>query len=69
MLWMVRAGFALGNVLDCALVGRAMKPQRANRSSSSVDTHLFNIEQKRGLINQAKMTLLAARRGLIGVTG
>ena len=28
MLWMVLAGFALGNVLVYALVGRAMKPQR-----------------------------------------
>ena len=45
-----------------------MKPQRLNLSSSSAGTHLCNIEQKRGLFNQAEMTLLAARHGLIDVT-
>jgi hypothetical protein len=28
MLWIVPAGFALGKVPVCALVGRTMKPQR-----------------------------------------
>ena len=38
-------------------------------SSSTVGTHLYNIKQKLGLINQAEMTLLAMRHGLIDVTG
>lgn len=38
-------------------------------SSSTVGTHLYNIKQKLGLINQAEMTLLALRHGLIDVTG
>ncbi len=38
-------------------------------SSSTVGTHLYNIKQKLGLINQAEMTLLAVRHGLIDVTG
>jgi len=36
-------------------------------SSSTVGTHLYNIKQKLGLINQAEMTLLAVRYGLIDV--
>lgn len=38
-------------------------------SSSTVGTHLYNIKQKLGLINQAEMTLLAVRHGLIDVAG
>ena len=34
-------------------------------ASSTVGTHLYNIKQKLGLSNQAEMTLLAARNGLI----
>ncbi len=37
-------------------------------SSSTVGTHLYNIKQKLGLSNQAEMTLLALRHGLIRVT-
>ena len=37
-------------------------------SSSTVGTHLYNIKQKLGLNNQAEMTLLAVRHGLINVT-
>ncbi len=37
-------------------------------SSSTVGTHLYNIKQKLGLVNQAEMTLLAVRHGLIDVT-
>ncbi len=36
-------------------------------SSSTVGTHLYNIKQKLGLVNQAEMTLLAVRHGLIDV--
>ena len=39
-----------------------------NLSSSTVGTHLYNIKQKLGLNNQAEMTLLAFRHGLISVT-
>jgi two-component system invasion response regulator UvrY len=38
-------------------------------SSSTVGTHLYNIKQKLGLVNQAEMALLAVRHGLIDVTG
>ena len=38
-------------------------------SNSTIGTHLYNIKQKLGLINQAEMTLLAVRHGLIDVTG
>lgn len=38
-------------------------------SGSTVGTHLYNIKQKLGLSNQAEMTLLAVRHGLIDVTG
>jgi two-component system invasion response regulator UvrY len=38
-------------------------------SSSTVGTHLYNIKQKLGLINQAEITLLAVRHGLIDVMG
>jgi two-component system invasion response regulator UvrY len=38
-------------------------------SSSTVGTHLYNVKQKLGLANQAEMTLLAVRHGLIEVTG
>jgi two-component system invasion response regulator UvrY len=37
-------------------------------SSSTVGTHLYNVKQKLGLNNQAEMTLLAVRHGLINVT-
>lgn len=37
-------------------------------SSSTVGTHLYNIKQKLGLNNQAEMTLLAVRYGVISVT-
>lgn len=36
-------------------------------SSSTVGTHLYNIKQKLGLSNQAEITLLAARNGLIDI--
>lgn len=39
-----------------------------NLSGSTVGTHLYNIKQKLGLNNQAEMTLLAVRHGLIQVT-
>ncbi len=38
-------------------------------SSSTVGTHLYNIKQKLGLTNQAEMTLLAVRHGLIDASG
>jgi two-component system, NarL family, invasion response regulator UvrY len=38
-------------------------------SSSTVGTHLYNVKQKLGLANQAEMTLLAVRHGLIDATG
>jgi two-component system, NarL family, invasion response regulator UvrY len=34
-------------------------------SGSTVGTHLYNIKQKLGLVNQAEMALLAVRHGLI----
>lgn len=37
-------------------------------SSSTVGTHLYNIKQKLGVNNQAEMTLLAVRHGLIRVS-
>ena len=37
-------------------------------SSSTIGTHLYNVKQKLGLVNQAEMTLLALRHGLINVT-
>ena len=37
-------------------------------SASTVGTHLYNIKQKLGLNNQAEMTLLALRHGLIRIT-
>ena len=36
-------------------------------SGSTVGTHLYNIKQKLGLVNQAEMALLAMRHGLIDV--
>ena len=36
-------------------------------SSSTIGTHLYNVKQKLGLVNQAEMTLLAVRHGLIDV--
>jgi two-component system, NarL family, invasion response regulator UvrY len=36
-------------------------------SGSTVGTHLYNIKQKLGLVNQAEMALLAVRHGLIDV--
>jgi two-component system, NarL family, invasion response regulator UvrY len=38
-------------------------------SSSTVGTHLYNVKQKLGLANQAEMTLLAMRHGLIDLAG
>ena len=38
-------------------------------SASTVGTHLYNVKQKLGLSNQAEMTLLAVRQGLIDVGG
>ncbi len=40
-----------------------------NLSSSTVGTHLYNVKQKLGLANQAEMTLLAMRHGLINLAG
>ena len=37
-------------------------------SASTVGTHLYNVKQKLGLSNQAEMTLLALRHGLIDVS-
>jgi two-component system invasion response regulator UvrY len=37
-------------------------------SGSTVGTHLYNIKQKLGLNNQAEMTLLAVRHGLIHIS-
>lgn len=37
-------------------------------SGSTVGTHLYNIKQKLGLANQAEMTLLAVRHGLIEIS-
>jgi two-component system, NarL family, invasion response regulator UvrY len=37
-------------------------------SASTVGTHLYNIKQKLGLNNQAEITLLAVRHGVISVT-
>jgi two-component system invasion response regulator UvrY len=39
-----------------------------NLSGSTVGTHLYNIKQKLGLNNQAEITLLAVRHGLINIT-
>ena len=36
-------------------------------SASTVGTHLYNVKQKLGLANQAEITLLAIRHGLIDV--
>ena len=36
-------------------------------SSSTIGTHLYNVKQKLGLVNQAEMTLRAVRHGLIDV--
>lgn len=36
-------------------------------SASTVGTHLYNVKQKLGLTNQAEITLLAVRHGLIDV--
>ena len=36
-------------------------------SSSTIGTHLYNVKQKLGLVNQAEMTLLAVRHGLIDI--
>jgi two-component system, NarL family, invasion response regulator UvrY len=40
-----------------------------NLSSSTVGTHLYNVKQKLGLANQAEMTLLAMRHGIIDLAG
>jgi two-component system invasion response regulator UvrY len=36
-------------------------------SASTVGTHLYNVKQKLGLTNQAGITLLAVKHGLIDV--
>ena len=36
-------------------------------STSTIGTHLYNVKQKLGLVNQAEITLLAVRHGLIDV--
>ena len=36
-----------------------------NLSASTVGTHLYNIKQKLGVVNQSELTLLAIRHGLI----
>ena len=36
-------------------------------SSSTIGTHLYNVKQKLGLTNQAEITLLAVKHGLIDV--
>ena len=36
-------------------------------SNSTIGTHLYNVKQKLSLVNQAEMTLLAVRHGLIDV--
>ncbi len=41
--------------------------QALKLSSSTVGTHLYNIKQKLGLANQAEITLLAVRHGLMDV--
>ncbi len=39
--------------------------QDLNLSASTVGTHLYNIKQKLGVVNQSELTLLAIRHGLI----
>ena len=34
-------------------------------SASTVGTHLYNIKQKLGVVNQSELTLIAIRHGLI----
>jgi two-component system invasion response regulator UvrY len=34
-------------------------------SASTIGTHLYNIKQKLGVVNQSELTLLAIRHGLI----
>ncbi|MFN3565423.1 MAG: LuxR C-terminal-related transcriptional regulator [Burkholderiaceae bacterium] len=46
-----------------ASVGRIAEDLKL--SSSTVGTHLYNIKQKLGAANQAELTLLAIRHGLI----
>jgi two-component system invasion response regulator UvrY len=36
-----------------------------NLSASTVGTHLYNVKQKLGMVNQSELTLLAIRHGLI----
>lgn len=36
-----------------------------NLSASTVGTHLYNVKQKLGVVNQSELTLLAIRHGLI----
>jgi two-component system invasion response regulator UvrY len=36
-----------------------------NLSASTIGTHLYNIKQKLGVVNQSELTLLAIRHGLI----
>jgi two-component system invasion response regulator UvrY len=41
--------------------------QQLKLSSSTVGTHLYNIKQKLGAVNQAELTLIAIRHGLVEV--
>jgi two-component system invasion response regulator UvrY len=36
-----------------------------NVSASTVGTHLYNVKQKLGAVNQSELTLIALRAGLI----
>jgi two-component system invasion response regulator UvrY len=36
-----------------------------NLSASTIGTHLYNIKQKLGVVNQSELTLIAIRHGLI----
>jgi len=39
--------------------------QDLNLSASTIGTHLYNIKQKLGVVNQSELTLIAIRHGLI----
>ncbi len=54
-------------VFEKLAVGRAVNDiaRQLNLSPSTVGTHLYNIKQKLGISNQAEITLLAVRLGII----
>ena len=54
-------------VFEKLAVGRAVNDiaGQLNLSPSTVGTHLYNIKQKLGISNQAEITLLAVRLGII----